>query len=807
MSLINPAILFGLGLAVIPVLLHFLMKAKPKKLVFPALQLIRNRRKTNSQRMRLKHFWLLLLRVGLIALMVIALTRPSLPPANYGLIFREWATLLGIIGVAAAVYWWLQRKWKQDQVSVAALSQRTNVARTASILSAIALALLLVLWPYSRRVAAEASSPNQSVAQDLPVSAVFLFDVSPSMGYQFESQSRLEVAQSIARRHLEALPQRSRIAVGSNANSEVVFQADLMSAQSRIEDLEITPITRPFNERLRTAIDVQQADRERTMNADSGERDQFVREIYVFTDLTRPAWNLQVSEKLRQLVADSDWMHIYLIDVGIENPINTSVKQIKLSRQSISEGGQLLIDATISSVGRAGVDQAVQVMVTTANGDSVKEGQAVVRVDGTDTIVSFPLQGLTGPIRQGEVRLESSDPLQADDVQYFTVSVAPATRVLIVGESKSETDYWDKALESVPLIRNGGAKYETTYRSVGTLTPKILSTTDIVCLVNPRRPTERTWKQLTEFVKRGGGLLVFAGSKDIDSAAWGTPAAGELLPAAMLGPIKFFKGPQQLQVNNAEHPMLRRLVDTPDGTSLFATVDFFQCWSVDPVPDAQVIATYSNDYQSPAFVERIVGEGRVVMFTNAIDFLQKGGSKWSDLAESLAFLVMADSTMQYLGRQSEDVFNYIAGQSVLVRMDLEDPFERYLVRKPGFQQLPGDVPTDTNLLTLRDNEQLGHYEVVSVDHEPIFRSGFSVNLPVAESDLTRLGKMELDGLLGDDRSYSVAAKVEELDRVVSDRRVGREVFPILLLLAIVFFCGEHFVANWFYAEQQEPVAA
>ena len=808
MSLINPAILIGLGLAAIPVLLHFLMKAKPKKLLFPALQLIRQRRKTNSQRMRLKHFWLLLLRVGLIALMVLAMARPSLPPANYGLIAREWVTLLTIGGAVAGVYWWLTRRWQRQQLPYQTLTNRTNVARTGSIIGAIVLAALLVLWPYQRRVSAEASSPLQSVAQDLPVSAVFLFDVSPSMGYQFESKSRLDVAQSIARRHLESLPQRSRIAVGSNSTAtEIVFQADLMSAQSRIEDLEVTPITRSFNERIRSAIDVQQSDRERTIDGSGADgRDQFVREIYVFTDLTRPAWNTQASEKLREIVAANDWMHIYVIDVGIDAPINTAVKQIKLSQQTISEGGRLLIEATIGSVGRAADEQAVEVFVTADNGDSVKHGQALVRVDGADSIVSFPVQGLTGPVRQGEVRLVSTDPLEVDDVQYFTVNVAPATRVLIVGESQAECDYWDKALESVRLIRNGGAMYKTTYRSVTSVSSVSLSNYDIVCLVSPRKPTDAFWQQFTKFVDAGGGLAVFAGHWEIDSEAWDTAAAGEVLPAAMLGPIRFFKGPYQIEVANSEHPMFRRLIETTDGTSMFATIDFFRCWSVDPVPGAQVMATYTNERRSPAFVERSVGDGRVVLFTNAVDYLLDGGQEWSDLAENFTFLAMAESMMRYLGRRSEDVFNYVAGQSVLVRMDADRPFENYLVRKPGFQQLPGEVPEDTDVLTLRDNEQLGHYEVVAKDQEQPFRSGFSVNLPPSESDLTRLVKTELDGLLGEGR-YSVAGQVEELDRVVSDRRVGREIFPLLLMAAIFFFCGEHFVANWFYREQQEPVAA
>ena len=45
MQLINPAILFGLGLAAVPVVLHLLLKARPKPYVFPALRLLAVRRR------------------------------------------------------------------------------------------------------------------------------------------------------------------------------------------------------------------------------------------------------------------------------------------------------------------------------------------------------------------------------------------------------------------------------------------------------------------------------------------------------------------------------------------------------------------------------------------------------------------------------------------------------------------------------------------------------------------------------------------------------------------------------------------
>ena len=55
MSLINPALLYGFAFIAIPVLLHFLMRVKPKKFMFPALRLIQKRRLQNVRRMRLRH--------------------------------------------------------------------------------------------------------------------------------------------------------------------------------------------------------------------------------------------------------------------------------------------------------------------------------------------------------------------------------------------------------------------------------------------------------------------------------------------------------------------------------------------------------------------------------------------------------------------------------------------------------------------------------------------------------------------------------------------------------------------------------
>ena len=78
MTFLNFALLSGAGLIVIPIILHLIMRRRPKLLEFPALRFIQKRHDTNQRRLRLRHLLLLLLRAGAIALLALALARPSI---------------------------------------------------------------------------------------------------------------------------------------------------------------------------------------------------------------------------------------------------------------------------------------------------------------------------------------------------------------------------------------------------------------------------------------------------------------------------------------------------------------------------------------------------------------------------------------------------------------------------------------------------------------------------------------------------------------------------------------------------------
>ena len=78
MGFITPLLLAGAALIALPIVLHLIMRQEPKRLLFPALRFVQQRRTLNQHRLRLRHWLLLALRCAIIALLAFALARPTL---------------------------------------------------------------------------------------------------------------------------------------------------------------------------------------------------------------------------------------------------------------------------------------------------------------------------------------------------------------------------------------------------------------------------------------------------------------------------------------------------------------------------------------------------------------------------------------------------------------------------------------------------------------------------------------------------------------------------------------------------------
>jgi len=85
MTFVYPLLLGGLLLAGLPVLLHFLVRKKPRTLLFPAYRFLLQKKRSNTRNLRLRNLLLLLMRMALLALLCVALSRPRLFHESIGL--------------------------------------------------------------------------------------------------------------------------------------------------------------------------------------------------------------------------------------------------------------------------------------------------------------------------------------------------------------------------------------------------------------------------------------------------------------------------------------------------------------------------------------------------------------------------------------------------------------------------------------------------------------------------------------------------------------------------------------------------
>src|SRR5436190_20122517 len=78
MSFFHFYLLGGMALVGVPILVHLVTREKPRHLRFPAFRFLVQKYQTNRKKLRLHQLVLMLLRMLLIALLCVGLSRPRL---------------------------------------------------------------------------------------------------------------------------------------------------------------------------------------------------------------------------------------------------------------------------------------------------------------------------------------------------------------------------------------------------------------------------------------------------------------------------------------------------------------------------------------------------------------------------------------------------------------------------------------------------------------------------------------------------------------------------------------------------------
>lgn len=741
----HPILIAGVALAGLPILLHLLLKQEPKRLVFPALRFLKQKQKTSERKMRLRHFLLLALRCLLIALFAFTLYQPK------------------------------------------------------------------------------AHSSGLNLTGEEPVAAVFVIDTSPSMGYRANNVSRLEEARRRALDLLNELPPNSRVAVIDPNDPVVDWEPASLDARRRIEAMkEPAGSAPPITTTLAAVYQLL-----RTVDQDAGEGSEpLPRLVAVFSDRTANCWDVSRNEELKKLrdsVPAPAPVHMFF-DVGAEKPSNVAIVSAEMKPQRLSGSA----DAVVNVVLRADGSDVPSAKVT-AQLDTNPQQEVDTALSGgslKSLSFKFPSADLKTGFHTITVGIRE-DGLLADNIRTVTFEVAPRRRILAISDGPKTAEGWE-------LSHNFG-KQEFDCTVVPPDPVLNLDGYEAVTLIGLKSPSPALATALHKYVDTGGGkLVIIPDGPETDNARGKVynDALDSLLPAR-LGDLS---GPWQPQKEDAKrrngfpwkldddrdlaHPLLAPLrefkrqgnVDIFDEKRRRLTTQYRTVGALGA--NAAAVAYFDNSddpkERAPVLIERTVGSGRVLLLTTRFDFVAgtDGPGFWNDYLRLDGHswpTVLPWLMVRYLcGSPDDAVFNFPTGHDVTVPVPRFPPGAKRMVVVEG----PGILPRDATVeLGERQNElrltppktlSAGAYTVRTTDEMNPWVYRFSLNTPAAESVLEKVPEEAITELFGPNGVATVDRSVSFTELLTTRLNRPIELFPYLMVLVLLFFVVEGFVANRFY---------
>ena len=617
--------------------------------------------------------------------------------------------------------------------------------------------------------------------QEAPIAAALVFDTSVRMDYQHENKTRLQAAQETALWLLPQLPTDSEIAVVDSSSLAGTFAVDPAAARHRVERLTSVAAPQPWLDVVESAL--------RLVHDSTKER----KEVYLFTDLARGSWAAESLDRFRARLDAFEDVAIYLIDVGVEQPRNFALGDLKLSSQTIAKNSHVRIATELTRTG-PGEERAVAIYLADRDGKLYKSGEQTFGwLDGQSLPAEFELKGIGLGTHHGVLKIVGDDALGADNLRYFTFEARPAWKVLIAAPPSAVTMWLHNALAPI----RAGARFDVKTISLEQLADERLEQYSAVFLLDPTPLSSGTWDQLRDYVNYGGGLGICLGSNAGDIEKFNTTAALEVLPGALQRQAQWsedlYLAPQDLQ-----HPTLRGFVSKASAVP-WSAFPIYKYWQLNELKEGvNVIIPYTNG--RPALMEHSLGRGRVLTITTPVSHAAAEQNPWNILATGFGnwpFFVLTQEMGAYLVGSGDERFNYAAGETVVMQLPEQQRSLIFTLRTPQKLQIPQTVDQRQGTLTVTTTDMPGHYELQAGGTEGGIRRGFSTNVPNAMTRLDRITKDDLDAVFGAER-YRLARNQEEITRDVHLGRVGVELYPLLILLVALVLGLEHVLANRFY---------
>lgn len=625
--LTHPALFIGGLIAVLsPIIIHLLNKRKFRKVDWAAMDFLLQAQKLNKRKVKMEEFILLLLRCLAMALLGFFLARPFLSFNEGGGIFKS-ASYERVIVL-------------DDSLSMQSLNGNSTPLSEAKKLLDEWVTNLASNDSEDSLTLYKTSQPSKPVFNGVPLSEASVTELLDEIKATEASDATANLAVTLG--EVEKLVASG----GADANRIVYVLTDLRS-----------------RDWVSTAV------AEDATAAGGGEKDAVA--------------------TLKRIVEKA--AGCYVMDLAGDGDANLLVADVVPGDKTLVAGVATNFDVLVRNMGR---EAASDVKVRFSAQDAIPLEANIDRIDpgdiGTATFsYSFAQPADAGgseaalePVSlKAEIVTDSggvNDLLPGDNTRFFPARVVRGIRVLVVDGDPAgtfgarESYFLKRALSPRGSVMSG---IDVSVVDDTELDNVRLDQYQVIFLANLYRVTAERRSNLEEWVNNGGGLIVSLGDQvdeDIYNEELYRDGAG-LLP----GKLESINGDETEEKwvffapKENNHPVLA--VFQGDSNPLLKNVKVFRWWHVS-VPEeslkdgsVSVIAGLTDEEQSPAFIEKRFGEGRVMQVATSLDL------DWNNWPEDGPSYVIAMQEMaQYFARSNARAGELAVGEPLEYAIDLAD---------------------------------------------------------------------------------------------------------------------------------------
>jgi len=626
-------------------------------------------------------------------------------------------------------------------------------------------------------------------------STVILLDNSYSMAASRAGTSNFSLAKDEAARLLNELPRGSDAQVvlmgegGAPLLDEPTY--DLARLTQALKSIEATYGTATLPAGLDFAANV------------FGQMHESSRNLVVMTDFQRISFEAtedaevgRMLDRLRKLPLPPE---ITFFDVGSEVKDNVAIESLDYSRLMVGIGQKIQIRANLRNFG----DAPYQDLRVYFKADGKERSMAQIRLGPHEKgQVLFTHSFETAGSHIVEV-VADADPLKADNSYLASIPVRDKIPVLLVNGDpsaeplKGETDFAEIALQPYSATGRVALADLISTKVVRTenLDPAGINASAVVVLANVRQLDGGQLRALEDFVRNGGGLLIFPGNR-VD-ASWANSILFKdgkgLLPlalGALGGDLKEGAPSIGIVSQRFDHPALDLFNDPRNGTVSDAAIKMWYRLKEPAVASANapvIVARLSSG--DPFLVEKQFGDGRVIQCAVPCD------ADWSNLPMRPFYLPMMQRLAIYLASTVFPPRNLEVSKPLVAFLPGGDAGKKASLLLPDgtSREVAVVKKNERGVVEYGRTQQPGLYTLTApsgtVTH-------FVVNTSRRESDLQELTDNEIADFA---KSHGVSvvhsgAEYKQLDRT---RRFGSEFWRPLLWLLLLLIFAELFLQQRF----------